>query len=82
MAMRMAHFFAFAAQLEQEAIARLARAGIERARTEGKRIEGPPAIDEGTLTTVQQGVDEGMPVAAARRYGMPTTLIRYLDRIA
>lgn len=77
-----AQVFAFAAQLERQAIARRTRAGLERARAEGKRLGRPPALTEETLTAIQQDLAEGMPVAAAaRKYAIPrTTLIGYLER--
>lgn len=72
----------YAAQLERQAIARRTKAGLERARAEGKRVGRPPALTEETLAAVQQDLAEGMPVAAvARKYGVPrTTLIGYLER--
>ena len=81
MAMLIAQVFAFAAQLERQAIARRTRAGIERARAEGKRIGRPPAIEEETLIAIRQDMAEGVSQsAAARKYGVPrTTLIGYLD---
>ena len=79
-----AQVFAFAAQLERQAIARRTRAGLDRARAEGKRLGRPPALTEETLTAVQQDLAEGMPVAAvARKYAIPrTTLIGHLERSA
>ena len=44
----------FAAQLERQAIARRTRAGLERARAEGKRVGRPPAPTEETLIAVRQ----------------------------
>ena len=81
-AMLIAQVFAFAAQLEREAIARRTKAGLERARAEGKRVGRPPALTGETLTAVRQDVAEGMPVAAvARKYAIPrTTLMGYLER--
>ena len=74
----------FAAQLERQAIARRTRAGLERARAEGKRLGRSPALAEETLSAVRQDLAEGQPVAAvARKYQIPrTTLIGYLERSA
>ena len=82
-AILIAQVCSFAAQLERQAIARRTRAGLERARAEGKRVGRPPALAEGTLTAVRQDLAEGMPVAAvARKYDVPrTTLIGHLERI-
>lgn len=74
----------FVAQLARQAIARRTRAGLERARAEGKRVGRPPALTDETLTAVRQDLAEGMPVAAvARKYDVPrTTLIGHLERSA
>ena len=81
-AILIAQVCSFAAQLERQAIARRTRAGLERARAEGKRVGRPPALTDETLTAVQQDLAEGMPVAAvARKYDVPrTTLIGHLER--
>ena len=81
MAMLIAQVLAFAAQLERQAIARRTRAGIERARAEGKRIGRPPAVDEEVLTAVRQDLADDMSMAAAaRKYGIPrTTLMGHLQ---
>ena len=81
-AILIAQVCSFAAQLERQAIARRTRAGLERARAEGKRVGRPPALTEETLIAVRQDLAEGMPVAAvARKYNTPrTTLIGHLER--
>ena len=83
-AILIAQVCSFAAQLERQAIARRTRAGLERARAEGKRVGRPPALTEETLSAVRQDLAEGMPVAAvARKYDVPrTTLIGHLERSA
>ena len=83
-AILIAQVCSFAAQLERQAIARRTKAGLERARAEGKRVGRPPALAEETLSAIRQDVAEGMPVAAvARKYDVPrTTLIGHLERSA
>ena len=75
-AMLIAQVCAFAAQLERQSIARRTRAGLERARAEGKRLGRPPVLDEDQLTAIRQDVEEGMAVAAARKYGVPRSTLR------
>ena len=80
-AIQIAQVFAFTAQLERDSISRRTKAGIERARAEGKRLGRPPALGEEALAAIRQDLAEGMAVAAAaRKYGVPrTTLLGYLD---
>ena len=81
-AVLIAQVCSFAAQLERQAIAQRTKAGLARARAEGKRLGRPPALAAETLTAVRQDLAEGMAVAAAaRKYHIPrTTLIGYLER--
>ena len=75
MAMLIAQVFAFSAQLERQAIARRTRAGMARARAEGKRIGRPPAVTEEVLEAVRQDLADMSMAAAARKYGIPRTTL-------
>ena len=76
-AMLIAQVCAFSAQLERQPIARRTRAGLERARAEGKRLGRPPVLDEDQLTAIRQDLEEEMSVAAvARKFGVPRSTLR------
>ena len=75
--MLIAQVCAFSAQLERQSIARRTRAGLERARAEGKRLGRPPVLDEDQLTAIRQDLEEEMSVAAvARKFGVPRSTLR------
>ena len=67
----------FSAQLEGQAIARRTRAGLARARAEGKRLGRPLSLDEEQMTAICQDLADNMTVAAiGKKYGIPRTTLR------
>ena len=76
-AMLIAQVCSFSAQLERQAIARRTRAGLARARAEGKRLGRPVSLDEDQMTAIHQDLVENMTVVAiSRKYGIPRTTLR------
>ena len=76
-AVLIAQVCAFSAQLERQSIARRTRAGLERARAEGRRLGRPPRIDDEQMTAIHQDLAEKMTLAAiGRKYGIPRTTLR------
>ena len=76
-AMLIAQVCSFSAQLERQAIARRTRAGLARARAEGKRLGRPLSLDEEPITASRQDLAEDMTVAAiSKKYGIPRTTLR------
>ena len=76
-AMLIAQVCSFSAQLERQAIARRTRAGLARARAEGKRLGRPVSLDEEQMTAIHQDLAENMTVMAiSRKYGIPRTTLR------
>ena len=76
-AMLIAQVCSFSAQLERQAIARRTRAGLARARAEGKRLGRPVSLDEEQMTAIHQDLAENMTVVAiSRKYGIPRTTLR------
>ena len=76
-AVLIAQVCAFSAQLERQSIARRTRAGLERARAEGRRLGRPPRIDDEQMTAINQDLAEQMTLAAiGRKYGIPRTTLR------
>ena len=80
-AMLIAQVCSFSAQLERQAIARRTRAGLARARAEGKRLDRPLSLDEEQMTAIRQDITENMTVAAiSKKYGIPRTTLRTISR--
>ena len=76
-AMLIAQVCSFSAQLERQPIARRTRAGLARARAEGKRLGRPVSLDEDQMTAIHQDLAENMTaVAISRKYGIPRTTLR------
>ena len=76
-AMLIAQVCSFSAQLERQAIARRTRAGLARARAEGKRLGRPLSLDEEQITAIRQDLADNMTVAAiGKKYGIPRTTLR------
>ena len=76
-AMLIAQVCSFSAQLERQAIARRTRAGLARARAEGKRLGRPVSLDEDQMMAIHQDLAENMMVAAiSKKYGIPRTTLR------
>ena len=76
-AMLIAQVRSFSAQLERQAIARRTRAGLARARPEGKRLGRPLTLDDDQTTAIHQDLAENMTVVAiSRKYGIPRTTVR------
>ena len=76
-AMLIAQVCSFSAQLERQAIARRTRAGLARARAEGKRLGRPVSLDEEQMTAIRQDLSDNMTVAAiSKKYGIPRTTLR------
>ena len=76
-AMLIAQVCSFSAQLERQAIARRTRAGLARARAEGKRLGRPLSLGEDQMTAIHQDLAENMTVAAiSRKYGISRTTLR------
>ena len=76
-AMLIAQVCSFSAQLERQAIARRTRAGLARARAEGKRLGRPLSLDEEQITAIRQDLADDMTVAAiSKKYGIPRTTLR------
>ena len=76
-AMLIAQVCSFFAQLERRAIARRTRAGLARARAEGKRLGRPLRLDEEQMTAIRQDLADNMTVAAiGKKYGIPRTTLR------
>ena len=76
-AMLIAQACSFSAQLERQAIARRTRAGLARARAEGKRLGRPLSLDEEQMTAIRHDLAENMTVAAiSKKYGIPRTTLR------
>ena len=76
-AMLIAQVCSFSAQFERQAIARRTRAGLARARAEGKRLGRPLSLDEDQMTAIHQDLAENMTVVAiSRKYGIPRTTLR------
>ena len=77
MARLIAQVCSFPAQLERQAIARRTRAGLARARAEGKRLGLPVSLDEEQMTAIRQDLADDMTVAAiSKKYGIPRTTLR------
>ena len=64
------------------AIALRTRAGLARARAEGKRLGRPLSLDEEQMTAILQDLTDNMTVAAiSKKYGIPrTTLCDNIER--
>ena len=76
-AMLIAQVCSFSARLERQPIARRTRAGLARARAEGKRLGRPVSLDEDQMTAIHQDLAENMTaVAISRKYGIPRTTLR------
>ena len=76
-AMLIAQVCSFSAQLESQAIARRTRAGLARARAEGKRLGRPLSLGEEQMTAIRQDLVDKMTVAAiSKKYGIPRTTLR------
>lgn len=76
-AVLIAQVCAFSVQLERQSIVRRTRAGLERARAEGRRLGRRPRIDDEQMTAIHQDLAEKMTLAAiGRKYGIPRTTLR------
>ena len=76
-AMLIAQVCSFSAQLERQAIARRTRAGLARARAEGKRLGRPVSLDDDQMRAIHQDLAEDMTVLAiSGKYGIPRTTLR------
>ena len=76
-AMLIAQVCSFSVQLERPAIARRTKAGLARARAEGRRLGRPLSLDEEQLTAIHQDLADNMTVAAiGKKYGIPRTTLR------
>ncbi len=76
-AVLIAQVCAFSAQLERQSIARRTRAGLDRARAEGKRLGRPPRLDDEQMSAIHQDLAAKMTMAAiGRKYGIPRTTLR------
>jgi len=69
-------------ELERKMISERTKAGLERARRQGKRIGGRPKLSEKQVRELVELYKQGVPVARlARRYGVSRiTVYRYLKR--
>ena len=73
-AMLISQVCSFSAELERQAIARRSRAGMARARAEGKRLGRPPSLDEEQMTAIHRDLAESMTVAGiSKKYGISGT---------
>ena len=63
-------------------MARRTRAGLARARTEGKRLGCPLSLDEDQIIAIHHDPAENLTVVAiSRKYGIPrTTLCDNIER--
>ena len=70
------------AQFERELIVERTRAGIDRARAQGKRLGRPPVLDPERRTEIEAGLKNGETISAlARRFGISRmTVQRIRDR--
>ena len=81
-AVLIAQVCAFSAKLERQSITRRTRAGLDRARGEGKRLSRPPRLDDEQMSAIHQDLAAKMTMAAVgRKYGIPRSTLRdYLAR--
>jgi len=70
-------------ELERKLISERTKAGLARARAEGKRVGGKPKLSERQVRELVKLYQEGVPVAElARRFGVSrVTIYRYLERV-
>ena len=75
-AMLIAQVSSLSAQLERQSITRRTRAGLARARAEGKRSGRPLSLDEDQTMAIRQDLADNMTVAAiSKKYGIPRTAL-------
>lgn len=70
-------------ELERKLISERTKAGLARARAEGKRVGGKPKLSERQVRELVKLYQEGVPIAElARRFGVSrVTIYRYLERV-
>ena len=67
----LASMAASVASQERQSIGRRIRAGLDATREKGVVLGWPLRPTGELLVAVERDIDEGMPVAAARKYGCP-----------
>ena len=72
----LASMAAYVASQERQNISRGTRAGLDAAKAKGVELGRPRRLTDEQLVAIKQDIEEGMPAAAARKYGVPRSTLR------